>query len=134
MVDPVPHTVDWIDDLLAEAIFTVASDPLRGCGAPLVEPCLLRRLRIDLTVVSLAVHGTGTPLGDPIEVGAASALLLAGAARRQPLALQASKAGTDDGLFLVRVTMRLLTNGAHQPHSGSAQAQAWCCSSQLTGQ
>ena len=40
-----------------------------------------------------AVHGTGTPLGDPIELGAAAASLAASAEERQPLTLQAAKVG-----------------------------------------
>jgi 3-oxoacyl-(acyl-carrier-protein) synthase len=39
-------------------------------------------------VVGLQMHGTGTPLGDPIEIGAATASLLAGvgaASRQQPI-------------------------------------------------
>jgi acyl transferase domain-containing protein len=46
-------------------------------------------------VAALQLHGTGTPLGDPIEVGAAAAALVEGrpAAQRaaQPLVLMASK-------------------------------------------
>jgi acyl transferase domain-containing protein len=54
-------------------------------------------------VVSLSLHGTGTPLGDPVEIGAAAAVLLAGDAlegsigkvhgrvRKTPLALMSSK-------------------------------------------
>ncbi len=41
-------------------------------------------------VAALQMHGTGTPLGDPIEVGAAAEVLL-GPASRQPLAFLASK-------------------------------------------
>ena len=37
------------------------------------------------------MHGTGTSLGDPIEVGAACAVLLSGRAARGPLALSAAK-------------------------------------------
>ena len=46
------------------------------------------------TLAGLQMHGTGTPLGDPIEVGAAAAVLVEGhVAQRaqQPLALMASK-------------------------------------------
>jgi len=43
-------------------------------------------------VAALSMHGTGTPLGDPIEVGAAAAVLI-GSSRQAgaPLALMASK-------------------------------------------
>ncbi|KAL4451846.1 hypothetical protein ABPG75_007508, partial [Micractinium tetrahymenae] len=46
------------------------------------------------SITALSMHGTGTPLGDPIEVGAAAAVLVEGqnAARvRQPLTLYGSK-------------------------------------------
>lgn len=46
------------------------------------------------SVSALSMHGTGTPLGDPIEVGAAAAVLVEGhhtARVRQPLALSGSK-------------------------------------------
>jgi acyl transferase domain-containing protein len=44
-------------------------------------------------VSQLQMHGTGTPLGDPIEVGAASAVLVKGQSARQlPLAAFTSKA------------------------------------------
>ena len=46
------------------------------------------------SVTALSMHGTGTPLGDPIEVGAAAAVLvegLNGHRVQQPLALSASK-------------------------------------------
>ena len=42
-------------------------------------------------VAGLQLHGTGTSLGDPIEVGAAAGLLLEG--RPQPFPLLASKSG-----------------------------------------
>ena len=42
-------------------------------------------------VAALQMHGTGTPLGDPIEVGAAAAVLVDGVARQLPLALMAAK-------------------------------------------
>ncbi len=41
-------------------------------------------------VASLQMHGTGTPLGDPIEVGAIAAVF-AGSGRQRPLTLMASK-------------------------------------------
>lgn len=37
------------------------------------------------------LHGTGTPLGDPIEVGALAAVLAGGIARTAPLLLGAAK-------------------------------------------
>lgn len=46
------------------------------------------------SITALGMHGTGTPLGDPIEIGAAAAVLVEGQnARRvqQPLALAGSK-------------------------------------------
>ena len=42
-------------------------------------------------VTALGMHGTGTALGDPIEVGAAAAVLTNGGSQRAPLALMASK-------------------------------------------
>ena len=46
-------------------------------------------------IQGLSMHGTGTPLGDPIEVGAAAAVLCSPShathSRQQPLALEASK-------------------------------------------
>ena len=43
-------------------------------------------------IAHLQMHGTGTPLGDPIEVGAAAAVLLkAGLPRSAPLHLTAAK-------------------------------------------
>ena len=47
-------------------------------------------------LTALALHGTGTPLGDPIEVGAATSVLLSGSAATSsatPLLLAAPKAG-----------------------------------------
>ena len=40
---------------------------------------------------SLEMHGTGTALGDPIEIGAAAAVLLGGPSRAAPLELSAAK-------------------------------------------
>lgn len=40
---------------------------------------------------SLEMHGTGTALGDPIEIGAVSAVLLGGPSRAAPLELSAAK-------------------------------------------
>ena len=37
------------------------------------------------------MHGTGTPLGDPIEVGAAAAVYLAATGRKSPMSLVALK-------------------------------------------
>ena len=42
-------------------------------------------------VTALGMHGTGTALGDPIEVGATAAVLTAAASRQAPLLLMASK-------------------------------------------
>uniref|UniRef100_A0A7S3QW51 Ketosynthase family 3 (KS3) domain-containing protein n=1 Tax=Dunaliella tertiolecta TaxID=3047 RepID=A0A7S3QW51_DUNTE len=43
------------------------------------------------SISSLQMHGTGTPLGDPIEVSAAAAVLIPKGSSRQPLAMLASK-------------------------------------------
>ena len=43
------------------------------------------------SVAALSMHGTGTSLGDPIEVGAAMAVYASGTARSIPLAMAASK-------------------------------------------
>ena len=43
-------------------------------------------------VMQLQMHGTGTPLGDPIETGAATAVLVDGSWRAQPLAASTAKA------------------------------------------
>ena len=55
-------------------------------------------------IAALQMHGTGTPLGDPIEVGAAAAVLMEGAVQRAcvqqqraPLALMASKSWVGHG-------------------------------------
>lgn len=45
-------------------------------------------MRLGLFV---AVHGTGTPLGDPIETGAAAAALMGAPGRSQPLLLASAK-------------------------------------------
>lgn len=45
-------------------------------------------------VTALQMHGTGTPLGDPIEIGAAAAALVEGRAEGNPLLLQAAKSWT----------------------------------------
>ena len=47
-----------------------------------------------LQVDSLQMHGTGTALGDPIEVNAALAVLLAQGVGEQPLSLTAHKSST----------------------------------------
>lgn len=54
--------------------------------------CMQEAALQPTAVQGLSMHGTGTPLGDPIEVGAATAVLCAAAhSRQQPLALEASK-------------------------------------------
>ena len=42
-------------------------------------------------MTALQLHGTGTPLGDPIEMGAAQAVLLQGVQREGPLQIGAAK-------------------------------------------
>ena len=42
-------------------------------------------------MTSLQLHGTGTPLGDPIELGAAQAVLMQGVQRQGPLQIGAAK-------------------------------------------
>ena len=42
-------------------------------------------------VTHLQMHGTGTPLGDPVEVGAAAAVLVDGSRRALPLAASTAK-------------------------------------------
>ncbi len=44
------------------------------------------------SVAFVAIHGTGTPLGDPIEVNALSQPLAGRAARTRPLAMLSNKA------------------------------------------
>ena len=57
----------------------------------LVAACL-QETGLDAPAVALvAVHGTGTPLGDPIEVGALSGVLKMSAAAAQPLVFSSNK-------------------------------------------
>lgn len=51
---------------------------------------MLKFLALELGATT-AVHGTGTPLGDPIETGAAAAALMGAPGRSQPLMLAAAK-------------------------------------------
>ena len=48
-------------------------------------------------VSGLQMHGTGTPLGDPIEMGAIAHVLVQGHAREAPLSLSAAKANLGHG-------------------------------------
>ena len=58
-----------------------------------VAAALINAQIANYQVSHLQMHGTGTPLGDPIEVGAAAATLLTGAAQRTaPVHLTAAKA------------------------------------------
>lgn len=64
-----------------------------------MPPCVQTVMRAALQSASLqpqslsvlSMHGTGTPLGDPIEVGAAAAVLVATREPRTPLVLSSSK-------------------------------------------
>ena len=57
----------------------------------LVAACL-QEAELEATAVSLvAVHGTGTPLGDPIEVGALGGVLKSGGGNPQRLTLSSNK-------------------------------------------
>ena len=42
-------------------------------------------------MTALQLHGTGTPLGDPIELGAAQAVLMGNSPRQQPIQIAAAK-------------------------------------------
>lgn len=42
-------------------------------------------------MTALQLHGTGTPLGDPIELGAAQAVLMGNSQREQPIQIAAAK-------------------------------------------
>lgn len=42
-------------------------------------------------MTALQLHGTGTPLGDPIELGAAQAVLMGNTRREQPITIAAAK-------------------------------------------
>ena len=69
------------------------------------------------SVSGLQMHGTGTPLGDPIEVGAASAILVDGAGdpARPPMALMASKSWlghAESGAGMVGVAHAAMASGA----------------------
>ena len=68
-------------------------------------------------VSGLQMHGTGTPLGDPIEVGAASAILVDGIneCSRRPLSLMASKSWmghAESGAGMVGVTHAALASSS----------------------
>lgn len=79
-------------------------------------------------ITTVDLHGTGTPLGDPIEVGAVAAVLVAGGRRvlsgptapaPAPLTLSAgkSKAGhTEAASGALGLAHALLGLGSQQPH------------------
>lgn len=60
----------------------------------LVAACLQEAELEAAGVALVAVHGTGTPLGDPIEVGALGGVLKMSAAAAQPLVLSSNKVGS----------------------------------------
>lgn len=74
--------------LLSSSVFhaplSTHSTPLRS------RPCAPTGLAVK-EVAGLQLHGTGTALGDPIEVGAASGLLVEGRPAGSPFSLLASK-------------------------------------------
>ncbi len=57
----------------------------------LVAACLLEAAMEAAAVALAAVHGTGTPLGDPIEVGALAGVLRSPAGGQTQLALSSNK-------------------------------------------
>ena len=64
-----------------------------------------------MQVNALQMHGTGTALGDPIEVNAAATALLGKSSSEQPLAFTAHKANAghaESAAGLVGVTFALL--------------------------
>jgi len=67
----------------------IQNSTIQACSALVTQA----NLHCDLTGLNdvAAVHGTGTPLGDPIEIGAAAASLMGSPDRRQPLFLSAAK-------------------------------------------
>ena len=57
----------------------------------LVAACLLEADMEAAAVALVAVHGTGTPLGDPIEVGALGGVLKASGGAKTQLTLSSNK-------------------------------------------
>ena len=55
--------------------------------------CLLEAGMEAASVGMVAVHGTGTPLGDPIEVGALGGVLRGDAGNPRQLTLSSNKVG-----------------------------------------
>ena len=115
----------------------------------LVDPPSLQVLQLALQLASvlpselaaLEMHGTGTPLGDPIEVGAVLAVVRG---RGQPVALSAAKSHVGHaepaagavGLLQVHRHLRLLPliclayalacfQGTHSNHLPLHRVMAW---------
>lgn len=60
-----------------------------NCALQVIKEALARARLFPRALENLEMHGTGTPLGDPIEVGAAVAVL--GPAEGRPFSLSAVK-------------------------------------------
>ena len=89
--DHQPHVVKGMGHA---KLWAMDVEPLRSVDA---MPQVIRAALVDAGLSADALpcaelHGTGTPLGDPIEVGALAAVLTAAGERTAPLLLGAAKA------------------------------------------
>jgi acyl transferase domain-containing protein len=86
---------------------------------------------VAAAICQLQMHGTGTPLGDPIEVGAASAVLVDGARRVLPLAASTAKAcigHTEAAAGVMGLTHASVALSHRLTHGESrCPVTAWCC-------
>ncbi|KAK9834736.1 hypothetical protein WJX74_008822 [Apatococcus lobatus] len=85
----------------------------------LVAACL-REAELDASAVALvAVHGTGTPLGDPIEVGALAGVLKTRQGAPQQVTLSSNKAcyGHTEGTAGITGALLALTSLQQQTHT-----------------